>query len=98
MSSPQQRLSSIANQLSPSGVSAAKQRILEKNPDDVVVTYLARTPLTKARKGGLKDTSVDNLLISLLTVSGSYNMHPSKPYSDSRDRRCGRSQTSTRIS
>jgi hypothetical protein len=34
-----------------------------------VITYLARTPLTKARKGGLKDTTVDNLLISLLTVS-----------------------------
>jgi acetyl-CoA acyltransferase 1 len=34
-----------------------------------VITYLARTPLTKARKGGLKDTSVDDLLISLLTVS-----------------------------
>ncbi|KAJ5112563.1 3-ketoacyl-CoA thiolase peroxisomal [Penicillium argentinense] len=68
MSSPQQRLSSVANQLSPSGVSAAKQRILSKNPDDVVITYLARTPLTKARKGGLKDTTVDNLLISLLTT------------------------------
>jgi hypothetical protein len=34
-----------------------------------VITYLARTPLTKARKGGFKDTTVDNLLISLLTVS-----------------------------
>jgi hypothetical protein len=33
-----------------------------------VITYLARTPLTKARKGGLKDTTVDDLLISLLTV------------------------------
>ena len=33
-----------------------------------VITYLARTPLTKARKGGLKDTTVDNLLVSLLTV------------------------------
>ncbi|CAI7579035.1 unnamed protein product [Penicillium pancosmium] len=68
MSSPQQRLSSVANQLSPPGTSAAKQRILAKNADDVVITYLARTPLTKARKGGLKDTTVDNLLISLLTT------------------------------
>lgn len=34
-----------------------------------MITYLARTPLTKARKGGFKDTSVDDLLISLLTVS-----------------------------
>ncbi|KAJ5651244.1 uncharacterized protein N7484_004967 [Penicillium longicatenatum] len=65
MSSPQQRLSSVANQLAlPSG----KQRVLAKNADDVVITYLARTPLTKARKGGLKDTTIDNLLISLLTT------------------------------
>ncbi|CEJ53888.1 3-ketoacyl-CoA thiolase, peroxisomal [Penicillium brasilianum] len=68
MSSPQQRLSSISKQLSPESVSAAKAKILAKNPDDVVITYLARTPLTKARKGGLKDTSVDDLLISLLTA------------------------------
>ncbi|KAJ5273236.1 Peroxisomal 3-ketoacyl-coA thiolase (K.t1.c1) [Penicillium angulare] len=66
MSSPQQRLSSVANQLSAPG--AAKQRILAKNSDDVVITYLARTPLTKARKGGLKDTTFDNLLISLLST------------------------------
>ncbi|KAJ5363667.1 3-ketoacyl-CoA thiolase peroxisomal [Penicillium cataractarum] len=68
MSSPQQRLSSISKQLSPESVSAAKAKILAKNPDDVVITYLARTPLTKARKGGFKDTTVDNLLISLLTA------------------------------
>ncbi|KAJ5914342.1 hypothetical protein N7504_003225 [Penicillium tannophilum] len=65
MSSPQQRLSSVGNQLA---VPSAKQRLLAKNPDDVVITYLARTPLTKARKGGLKDTSIDTLLISLLTT------------------------------
>ncbi|CAL5869712.1 uncharacterized protein PFLUO_LOCUS3942 [Penicillium psychrofluorescens] len=66
MSSPQQRLSSVANQLSTPG--AARQKLLAKNPDDVVITYLARTPLTKARKGGLKDTSLDSLLVSLLTT------------------------------
>lgn len=42
---------------------------MEKKPDDVVITFAARTPLTKARKGGLKDTQLDDLLISLLTVS-----------------------------
>jgi hypothetical protein len=41
--------------------------IPEVNPLQVI-TYLARTPLTKARKGGLKDTTVDDLLVSLLTV------------------------------
>lgn len=33
-----------------------------------VITYAKRTPLTKARKGGLKDTTVDDLLIALLSV------------------------------
>ncbi|OQD67901.1 hypothetical protein PENPOL_c003G03034 [Penicillium polonicum] len=66
MSSPQQRLSSVANQLAAPG--SARQKILAKNPDDVVITYLARTALTKARKGGLKDTTVDDLLVSLLTT------------------------------
>lgn len=36
MSSPQQRLSSIANQVSGSGGAAARQQLLSKNPDDVV--------------------------------------------------------------
>lgn len=36
MSSPQQRLSSISKQLSPDSVSAAKAKLLAKNPDDVV--------------------------------------------------------------
>ncbi|KAJ5154760.1 Thiolase-like subgroup [Penicillium coprophilum] len=66
MSSPQQRLSSVASQLAAPG--SARQKLLAKNPDDVVITYLARTPLTKARKGGLKDTTVDDLLVSLLTT------------------------------
>ncbi|KAI2840946.1 hypothetical protein CBS11350_6653 [Aspergillus niger] len=67
MSSAQQRLTSIANQLSGPGAASAKQRVLFKNPDDIVITLAVRTPLTKARKGGLKDTSLDDLLISLLT-------------------------------
>ncbi|KAJ5247858.1 hypothetical protein N7468_002841 [Penicillium chermesinum] len=64
MSSAQERLSAVANQLSAS----PRQQLLAKNPDDVVITYLARTPLTKARKGGLKDTTLDDLLISLLST------------------------------
>ncbi|PLN80286.1 thiolase [Aspergillus taichungensis] len=68
MSSPQQRLSSIANQVSGAGGASARQHLLSKNPDDVVITLAVRTPLTKARKGGLKDTTIDNLLVSLLTT------------------------------
>ncbi|KAJ5554940.1 hypothetical protein N7461_003410 [Penicillium sp. DV-2018c] len=75
MSSPQQRLSSVVSQLT--GPVSPRQKLLAKNPDDVVITYLARTPLTKARKGGLKDTSVDDLLVSLLsTVREKSNLDP----------------------
>lgn len=91
MSTPQQRLSSIANQIVGSNVSA-KSKLLAKNPDDIVrlrqklcktktktdlaqvITLAVRTPLTKARKGGLKDTKVDDLLISLLTVCYQINV------------------------
>lgn len=38
----------------------------QKNPDDVVITLAIRTPLTKARKGGFKDTGVDGMVVKLL--------------------------------
>lgn len=37
-----------------------------KNADDVVITLAIRTPLTKAGKGGLKDTTFDYLLYALM--------------------------------
>lgn len=37
-----------------------------KNPDDVVITLAIRTPLTKARKGGLKDTHLDGVVYKML--------------------------------
>ena len=37
-----------------------------KNPDDIVITLAVRTPLTKARKGGFKDTSLEYMLYALL--------------------------------
>lgn len=40
----------------------------KKNPDDIVVTCALRTPLTKAGKGGLKDTPFENLLLSVMKV------------------------------
>ncbi|KAL2834465.1 thiolase [Aspergillus cavernicola] len=67
MSSPQQRLSSITTQLTGSNAAASRERLLAKSPEDVVITLAVRTPLTKARKGGLKDTTLDDLLVSLLT-------------------------------
>ena len=68
MTSPAaQRLGAITSQLSPNTSNSGRDRILAKNPDDIVITTAVRTPLTKARKGALKDTPVDALLISLLT-------------------------------
>ncbi|KKK13751.1 hypothetical protein ARAM_001661 [Aspergillus rambellii] len=68
MSSPQQRLSSIAGQLAGSSATTNRQKLLAKNADDVVITLAVRTPLTKAKKGGLKNTNLDSLLVSLLTT------------------------------
>ncbi|KAF2870533.1 3-ketoacyl-CoA thiolase-like protein [Massariosphaeria phaeospora] len=58
------RLKSIVSQLSPaqSGLSA----ITTKNPDDIVITLAIRTPLTKAFKGGFKDTPLDGILVKIL--------------------------------
>lgn len=38
----------------------------QKNPDDIVITLAIRTPLTKAGKGGLKDTPLDGIVFKLL--------------------------------
>ncbi|KAF1954342.1 thiolase [Byssothecium circinans] len=59
-----ERLKSIVNQISPSknGLST----IMTKNPDDIVITLAIRTPLTKAHKGGFKDTPLDGIIVKLL--------------------------------
>ena len=41
-------------------------RSTTKNPDDIVITLALRTPLTKAHKGGFKDTTLDGLLVKTL--------------------------------
>ncbi|KAL1604225.1 3-ketoacyl-CoA thiolase with broad chain length specificity [Nothophoma quercina] len=62
----QERLAQIGNHLggSPDGSSSNKGRssLLEKHPDDVVVTCALRTPITKGGKGGFKDTQSADLL------------------------------------
>ena len=42
------------------------QTLLQKHPNDVVITLALRTPLCRAKKGGLKDTTSDELLLGLL--------------------------------
>ncbi|OKL63833.1 3-ketoacyl-CoA thiolase A, peroxisomal [Talaromyces atroroseus] len=70
-----ERLSSIIGHLKPagnSGLSAMETTRVDwynstqKNPDDVVITLALRTPLTKAAKGGFKDTKLDYIVYSLL--------------------------------
>jgi len=65
----QQRLQALSSQINTSATttqSPGLKKILEKNPDDIVITCATRTPLTKARKGGLKDTPTEELLIHVL--------------------------------
>jgi len=59
-----ERLKSIVSQISPS--TSALSTITTKNPDDVVITLAIRTPLTKAHKGGMKDTKLDGILVKTL--------------------------------
>ncbi|KAI9753000.1 MAG: hypothetical protein M4579_005385 [Chaenotheca gracillima] len=60
MSGAQQRLSQVSGHLSPS--KGGRSNLLEKHPDDIVVTCALRTPLTKGGKGGFKDTAAADLL------------------------------------
>ena len=49
----------------------------QKNPDDVVITLAIRTPLTKGKKGGMKDTDLDYMVYSLLKeVNKRSNLDP----------------------
>ncbi|KIV97152.1 hypothetical protein PV10_00934 [Exophiala mesophila] len=59
-----QRLGSIISHLSPSKTGVAA--ITQKNPDDIVITLAIRTPLTKGKKGGFKDTGLDYIVYALL--------------------------------
>ncbi|KAF7310771.1 hypothetical protein HMN09_00620100 [Mycena chlorophos] len=39
--------------------------IYAQDPDDVVITFAKRSPLTKAKRGGLKDARTDELLLEM---------------------------------
>ncbi|KZZ98989.1 3-ketoacyl-CoA thiolase [Moelleriella libera RCEF 2490] len=58
-----ERIGSIIKHLAPG---SAINQIQSKNPDDVVITLALRTPLTKARKGGFKDTTLEYMIYALL--------------------------------
>lgn len=54
------RLQQVTNHLLPSSYTANK--VGYKSPEDVVIVSALRTPITRARKGPLKDTLPDELL------------------------------------
>lgn len=58
-----ERLASLANQLSNNSTSTCP---LSKSDNDVVICAALRTPLTKANRGGLKDTSPETLVAHVI--------------------------------
>ena len=56
--------SRAASSLTPKG----RAQILEKKPDDVVITFAKRTAVGRAKKGQLKNTPVDEMLYTLFKV------------------------------
>ncbi|KAI0104385.1 peroxisomal 3-keto-acyl-CoA thiolase [Daldinia grandis] len=59
-----ERLTQISGQIS--GSKSAREKLLEKNPDDIVVTACLRTAFTKGGKGGFKDTPAADLMAGAL--------------------------------
>ncbi|KAI9833182.1 MAG: hypothetical protein M1819_003805 [Sarea resinae] len=55
------------------------KNIVQKNPQDIVFLSALRTPVTRAKKGGLKDAYPEELLYAVLkaTLSRSPNLDPS---------------------
>ncbi|CAL1695916.1 unnamed protein product [Somion occarium] len=49
--------------------SRGRSAILEKKPDDVVVTFAKRTAMARAKKGQLKDVPVDELMHALFKAT-----------------------------
>jgi acetyl-CoA acyltransferase 1 len=48
------------------GISA----VLQKNPDDIVITFAKRTAMGKNKKGQFRDVPVDEMMQALLKVDG----------------------------
>ncbi|BGP45149.1 3-ketoacyl-CoA thiolase with broad chain length specificity [Rhodotorula kratochvilovae] len=57
-SAAKDRLSGLVSHLTPRG----KAALTAKNADDVVIVAAVRTPITRAKKGGLKDACPEDLL------------------------------------
>ncbi|KAH7929341.1 thiolase [Leucogyrophana mollusca] len=62
-----QRIKQLSSHLS--GSSKGLSSLQQKHPDDVVITMAIRSPLTKAKKGALKDTSTDELMLEMFKLA-----------------------------
>ncbi len=75
MLSPIRIASRAASTNAPRGLAA----ILQKNPEDVVITFAKRTAMGRAKKGQLKDAPVDEILHGLFKESlKATSLDPSK--------------------
>ncbi|KKF94982.1 3-ketoacyl-CoA thiolase peroxisomal [Ceratocystis platani] len=61
-----ERLTQISGQIVGKPTPGGVEKLLQKNPDDIVVTAACRTALTKAGKGALKDTAAADLVAGVL--------------------------------
>ncbi|KAH7151865.1 Thiolase, N-terminal domain-containing protein [Dactylonectria estremocensis] len=60
------RITQIGGQISGNPTAGGRDKILEKHPDDVVVTAACRSAFTKGGKGGFKDTQASDLMAGVL--------------------------------
>jgi acetyl-CoA acetyltransferase family protein len=71
LSTTSRRISLISSAFNRSASTQARGRaaILQKNPDDVVITFAKRTAIGRAKKGQFKDTPVDEMLHALFKAT-----------------------------
>ncbi|KAH7013472.1 Thiolase, N-terminal domain-containing protein [Ilyonectria destructans] len=60
------RITQIGGQISGNPTAGGRDKILEKRPDDIVVTACCRSAFTKGGKGGFKDTHASDLMAGIL--------------------------------
>ncbi|KAG7286583.1 hypothetical protein NEMBOFW57_008894 [Staphylotrichum longicolle] len=60
------RLSQLGSQITGGASAGGKAKLLEKNPDDIVVTAALRTAICKGGKGSFKDTYAADLMAGAL--------------------------------
>ncbi|GAA5901648.1 uncharacterized protein JCM6883_000351 [Sporobolomyces salmoneus] len=60
-SAAKDRLTGLISHLTAQG----KDALTSQNPDDVVICAAVRTPITRAKKGGFKDTCPEDLLVAV---------------------------------